>query len=258
MKYTENALDLENRIRAHKLFSRATLESVLKETLNDLDEDPVVLDLGCGSGNYYELFTRKTKHYIGIDVSKDLLMEFAKRYSDKKILIRASMDGMLEFAEGTFNAIYSIYSIYYTEKPRDLVSSLHSMLAANGQFVVFGPGESAHAPEISEFIESVPGAGMNDRAGSAKNKNVRIEKFHRELIPLIRNKFISARTSEIDTSLEFPDSAEWAKYVVSTPEVRESLSMMEIGDLLKAARQFSEETDCRMISKSMLCLLARK
>jgi ubiquinone/menaquinone biosynthesis C-methylase UbiE len=258
MKYTENALDLENRIRAHKLFSRATLESVLKQTLDDLDEDPMLLDLGCGSGNYFELFKRKTAHYVGIDVSKDLLTEFAKKFTDKKILIRASMDELPEFPEGIFDAIYSIYSIYYTEKPRDLIASLHGMLAKNGQFVVLGPGRSAHAPEISRFIESVPRSGLQDRAGPAKNKNTRIEKFHCELTPLITDRFVSARTSEIDTSLVFPDSAEWAKYVASTPEVRESLPAMETGDLTEAARRFSETSDCRVISKTMLCLLARR
>lgn len=261
MKYTENAVDLANRIRAHKLYSKAAVEPIIAALHGGLRDQSVVLDLGCGNGNYFPLLRQNTKTYVGLDVSEGLLLEFSRRYAGDQVLIRASMDQMPDFIDGTFDAVYSVYSIYYAERPIDLIATLHRLLKHDGQLVILGPGTSTHAPEIETFIQYVAKradvrAGI-DATGS-RNKNVRIETFHSVIVPAVVRAFGKSEVSELDTSLVFPDSAEWARYVVATPEVVEFFQTGNRDALEAEAQEFSEATACRTISKTMMSVVAHK
>ncbi len=87
MEYIEVVSDLENRIRAHKLFSKTSLEKVLEACLESVRDNAKILDLGCGSGNFYDLFASKAQCYIGIDISDELLRELSNYRQQKAILI---------------------------------------------------------------------------------------------------------------------------------------------------------------------------
>lgn len=250
--YTESADDLENRIRAHKFFSKTSLETVLTECIESVPEKANILDLGCGSGNYYELFSSKAQCYVGIDISKDLLKEFSGKQKSSVVLINSSMDNFPNFQNGSFDAIFSIYSIYYSSRPIDLIANLHAALSGKGHLFVIGPSQGMHAKEISDFCHTV--ANGNHKF---VKKNTRIENFHSMIVPEILRQFSSVNLEEIDGALHFPSSEEWARYVSSTPQVREC-SDLKRHQLLELATEFSKINNCRYISKNITVVTASK
>ncbi len=166
MKYSENTRDLDARIRAHKLFSRTTLESILEGTLAGFPlTDAPLLDLGCGNGNYFPIFRRGARPYVGLDVSRELLHAFGERFTEDKVLIRASMDELPDFMDETFAAILSVYSIYYTDNAQNLIKELHRMLKRDGLLVLVGPQRKVHAPEIATGLAWVAAQGRHMAAG---------------------------------------------------------------------------------------------
>ena len=62
---------------------------------------------------------------------------------------------------------------------------------------------------------------------------------------------------EIDGALHFPSSEEWARYVSSTPQVREC-SDLKRHQLLELATEFSKINNCRYISKNITVVTASK
>ena len=253
MRYTESVADLDARIRAHKLYSAATVESIVEDRLAQLAEPPLLLDLGCGNGNYYPLFAARSRQYVGIDINEPLLASFLERHRQGQLLIRASMDELPQFVSGCFDAIYAIYSIYYTEQPDRLIAELARILRSDGQLVILGPGRSPHAPEIAAFLAANGG-------GSAQGapKSVRIERFHTDIVSQVERHFRDVRVEEVDTSLRFPDADEWATYVSATPEVRERLPQLDDASLQAAAAAHAGRVEGLRISKSMLTLTATR
>ena len=245
MKYVESVNDLENRIRAHKLFSKTSLEKVLEKCFDRIRNGSRILDLGCGSGNFYELFSSKAQCYVGIDISKELLGEFSSKRNQGAILINSSMDDLPLFQNNSFDAIFSIYSIYYSLYPEVLIKNLHSALIEKGYLYVVGPCRVVHAKEINEFCETI-----TKGTKPVVEKNTRIDNFHSKIIPEIHQIFSVANIEEIDGSLYFPNADEWALYVSSTPQVREC-SELSNDQVLAMAKEYSMKNSCLSVTKYM-------
>lgn len=252
MEYIESVSDLENRIRAHKLFSKTSLEKVLETCLSTTRDHSKILDLGCGSGNFYELFARKAQCYVGIDISKELLTQFSSKRKHGAILIKSSMDELPLFQSNSFDTIFSVYSIYYSLRPDNLVENLYSALGDEGYLFVVGPSEAAHATEINEFCNTIV-------TGSTPlvEKQDRLDNFHSKIIPKIIQCFSKVNLEGFDASLDFPSSEEWAQYVTSTPQAREC-SDFNGDQLLKRATEYSAANNCLSVSKYMTVVTARK
>ena len=251
VEYIESVSDLENRIRAHKLFSKTSLEEVLLRCVGQVNQDSVLMDLGCGSGNFFKLFASKAKTYLGIDISEGLLNDFRRQHNETIVLIKSSMDELPIFQGSSFDAIFSIYSIYYSLRPVELVRYLHTLLSDVGHLFVIGPSRLEHAFEINKFCNSL------SQEGSKTEKNARIDNFHDKIIPEITRVFQDVNVEEVDGSLYFPSSEEWARYVVSTPQVKET-SRFDSNQLLSFAIDYSLSNNCLSVSKYMTVLIAGK
>ncbi|GEM_PF-4093513 len=85
--YKESIDALSVRIDAHKKFSNFSLEDWLEKNLSFGDGD-TILDIGCGSGNFFPVFSRKIGErgvIVGIDQSRELLAKALKsEYACKK------------------------------------------------------------------------------------------------------------------------------------------------------------------------------
>jgi SAM-dependent methyltransferase len=252
VEYTETVSDLEDRIRAHKLFSKTSLDDVLCKCLERVPAESSVLDLGCGSGNFYPLFASKARSYVGVDISKDLLGAFRNKQQQSVVLINSSMDDLPLFQRGSFDAIFSIYSIYYSLRPANLVMNLHSALSESGHLFVVGPSRSAHAQEIDEFCNTIA-----NKSRPGVDKNTRIENFHSGIVPEVLQHFSAANVEEIDGSLYFESSKEWARYVASTPQAREC-SDLDKSSLLELADKYSSAKGCLTVSKFITVVTAAK
>lgn len=250
--YNELLTDLEERIRAHKLYSKNSLEDVVDAAMRTVKPRSTVLDIGCGSGNFYPCLSQKECFYVGVDISQDLLNSFRKSYSESIVLINSNMDSLPKFLNSSFNAIFSIYSVYYSEKPAELVKYLSNVLADKGILFIGGPSQSSHAKEIDKFCLDILQYSNNDI-----NKNHRINNFHQEIIPKILMQFPDAKIDEIDASLYFPNSSEWARYVVSTPQIKEIKSSKK-EEMFNMAEKYSNEAGCFSVSKHITVITAIK
>jgi len=88
-----------------------------KETdifLSLLPENALILDAGCGPGNFTHYFRAKKFGYIGIDFSKEMLKFAKKEYCDANF---ACMDlRKLGFRKAAFDGIYLSYSFLHIPK----------------------------------------------------------------------------------------------------------------------------------------------
>jgi len=86
----------------------------IEETLDMLNkEDPSVLEIGCGSGRDAAEILKRTKHYIGVDVSEELVV-FAKRRNPNGIFVVADIENY-SFSEN-LDAIIAFASLIHTPK----------------------------------------------------------------------------------------------------------------------------------------------
>src|SRR3989344_5611540 len=78
------------------------------ESMNSLDGE--VLDIGCGYGNYSELFGKK---YMGIDKSASTIEKAKKLYPDRIFEIMDATDLKLE--NNKFGLILSVLTLHHIE-----------------------------------------------------------------------------------------------------------------------------------------------
>ena len=90
-------------------FSR-TREKIWEETRflfdNYLREKDRILDLGCGTGRYAELFKNKNMEYIGADIAEEQIKIARKKHPEAKFQTIDPLN--LSFPDNYFDKIYSI------------------------------------------------------------------------------------------------------------------------------------------------------
>jgi len=140
--YDEPKNSLNNRINAHLSFSNFNLHEWVKTNQNILSGDKI-LDMGCGNGNFLELFlkmTNKKSEIYAVDKSKDLILEASEKFKNENITFEVNDFDNVEIEDKKFDWIFFIYSIYYTENSDKLIKKIQSYLNKKGKLVIIGPG----------------------------------------------------------------------------------------------------------------------
>jgi len=116
----------------------------LKDYIKEGDK---VLDIGCGSGRFYDFFQEKKVDYFGIDFSKKLI-DIAKRkylphsleeekFSDKPLPTFIKVDALdLPFEDNFFDKIFSIAVFHHIpskEKRIDFLREMKRVLRRGGE-----------------------------------------------------------------------------------------------------------------------------
>jgi ubiquinone/menaquinone biosynthesis C-methylase UbiE len=65
-----------------------------------------VLDLGCGSGQYFEFLKDKNVEYVGVDFSEELIKIARKKYPEAKFQTADALN--LPFSDDYFDKVYAI------------------------------------------------------------------------------------------------------------------------------------------------------
>lgn len=92
----------------------------IKAALNhlNLEEDNLILDVGCGTGLLFEHIGESVKLLVGLDISSKIL-EKAKRYAKRfpnVNIIRADAD-LMPFPKEVFDAVFAITLLQNTPNP---------------------------------------------------------------------------------------------------------------------------------------------
>jgi 18S rRNA (guanine1575-N7)-methyltransferase len=80
--------------------------------LLELEEEGLILDIGCGSGLSGSVISENNHRWIGIDISGDML-KIAREEADALDYIRADMGEGLNFQPGTFDGVISVSAIQW-------------------------------------------------------------------------------------------------------------------------------------------------
>ncbi len=95
-----------------------------------------ILDVACGSGVLARhLKALPYKHYLGIDLSMEAVMEASRRYGDERTRFQTA--DAREFAsEQLFDLIVFNECLYYFRKPADVARHYSKLLAPGGKCIV--------------------------------------------------------------------------------------------------------------------------
>jgi trans-aconitate methyltransferase len=97
-----------------------------------------ILEIGCGSGEFYELLDFDTVDYTGVDFSASMIRTFSSRYPQARLICANGEDYRGE--EGTYDLVFSNQVVQYLDKVRfaRMLSNAVAMLAPSGYLVVAG------------------------------------------------------------------------------------------------------------------------
>ncbi len=100
-----------------------------------LENDSLVLDVGCGTGNNTILFTKATNAKVtGLDISHGMLEKAAEK--DKQIQLVQSPAEALPFADETFQFVFMTEVIHHLPDPRSSIQDIHRVLGTEGSLCV--------------------------------------------------------------------------------------------------------------------------
>ncbi len=229
--YKEYNSALNNRIGIHKKYSNFSLHNWIKKNCN-IQNNQSILDMGCGNGNFVEFFLSNNQNIkiVGLDNNLDLLNEIKKKFNTVK-LIHSDFDEV-KIENQKFDWIFFIYSIYYSQKPKELIEKMYSYLKNNGKLVIIGPAKS-NAIELDNLNKKITGL---EPKPEYRERQKRIEEEFYELSKEIFGKS-NCDLNILNNKLNFPNEIEYAEYYWSTLLWRDSLERLEKPDQDKLKNQ---------------------
>ena len=229
--YKEYNSALNNRIGIHKKYSNFSLHNWIKKNCN-IQNDQSLLDMGCGNGNFIEFFLSNYQNIqiVGLDNNLDLLNEIKKKFNTVN-LIHSDFDEV-KIENQKFDWIFFIYSIYYSQRPKELIEKMYSYLKNNGQLVIIGPAKS-NAIELDNLNKKITGL---DPKPEYRERQKRIEEEFYGLSKKIFGKS-NCNLNILNNKLTFPNEIEYAEYYWSTLLWRDSLERLENPDQDKLKNQ---------------------
>ena len=262
MDYSYKEVDkaLGNRISAHAKYSNFNLHDWLSDKFSIKSSDNI-LDLGCVDGNFISLFWDAIKPHgklHGIDINEDLIRIAKDKHQSLSKNISLSVEDFDDFSSLglKYDWIFSIYSIYYTQNPENLIENLYKNMSDNAKFVITGPS-SKNALELDNINLAVTG----------KKRNIEdIRRMHRieeDFLSIFVKIFGKDKISLefVDTKMSFPNAEEFAVYYWSTLLWRESTSELKDEDILKMKTKTVEvikQMPESVLNKQMSCLVGSK
>ena len=217
LDYKEALTDLTVRIEANRKYSSFQVEDVLHQLLQQQSLGRI-LDVGCGSGNYSELFAAQCALYLGLDRNAQLLSEARDRCRSSGLhnswFMRFDMNQPFPFMRDSFDLVFFGYSAYYTDDATLLVRRSRDVLRTGGRLVMIGPadGNALELDAISRMLFSLP---------SSQEKVQRMQRLETEFVPVIQREFGACDVAQKDFSLLFPSVEEYARYYLATPQYAE-------------------------------------
>jgi ubiquinone/menaquinone biosynthesis C-methylase UbiE len=113
----------------------------------------VVLDVGCGSGLFFDEVTDKASLAIGVDISKKLLRKATRRVAKNMHVIQADADH-LPFREGTFDSAFTFTVLQNMPKPVKTLAEIKRVTCQGGKIAVTGLKKAFPQTTFYDLIEA--------------------------------------------------------------------------------------------------------
>ena len=218
--YKDTPEKLKVRIEAHKNFSNFSLEDWIENNL-EISAGHRVLDLGCGSGNLFPVISDMVSPQgvvLGMDKDFSLLKKARKvnNVRSKILCINSDMNGQIPILSQSIDVLMAMFSIYYADSARNVLSEVNRLLKKSGKFYFIGPAGS-NAEELLDFNECLFGFKM-DQKGQARTK-----RLESEFLPIAQELFKSVKMKRIKRKLVFPNKSKFIDYYMATLLFEESM-----------------------------------
>ena len=256
LAYQEPHESLNNRISAHSRFSDFDLHQWISSNFG-IKQGDSIFDVGCGNGNYIELFLDKIKEdgsIYGVDKNEELINEAIAKYGkyDNVYFDVGDYDSIKDVNK-TFDWIFSVYSLYYTSDSNALIEKLKNLLSPGGKLIVIGPA-SNNAIDLGDLNFKI-----TDAVFPIEHKQ-RTERVEAEFFPLFQEMFGKDNTKLelVDSVMTFPSIDDFTTYYWSTLLWRESVANFDldrVNSLQSKAIEILSSYDNYTIKKQMSCLV---
>ena len=96
--------------------------------------DSIVLDLGCGTGNFAEALSPRVKTVIGVDLSKGMLEKALVKYPELP-LVRGNVE-QLPFESGMFDCTFAVQVLHHIREKEQFVKEARRVLKKGGGLAI--------------------------------------------------------------------------------------------------------------------------
>ncbi len=132
-----------------------------RKALENVDVSGVnVLDVGCGSGLFFDEVTDKASMVVGVDVSKKLLIKATRRVAKNMYVLQADADH-LPFKDGTFQAAVSFTVLQNLPKPQRTLQEIKRVTEKGGKIAITGLKKAFPQTAFHDLVEQ---SGMQTEA----------------------------------------------------------------------------------------------
>ena len=106
-----------------------------------LNQNDVLLDLGCGTGAAVRDGAPHVRRAVGFDLSAGMIAQARERaraegLEDNVEFVVGDVSGPLPFGDGTFTAVVCTTAFHHFPRPRDTVAEIERVLARPGRVVI--------------------------------------------------------------------------------------------------------------------------
>ncbi len=126
------------------------LDQVVEE-VSRYSDSGIILDAGCGTGNFSMALAKRGYDVVGIDRTEGMLKRAKGKKKNAGIknmeLLKLDLEEELAFPDNYFEGIISVHSLYTMRDPERVIKEYHRILRPNGQFVL---------SELQQPIEIMP------------------------------------------------------------------------------------------------------
>lgn len=109
-----------------------TMEKLVEQL--HLDSDSVLLDMGCGTGNYTATLQRVAKSVIGVDISISMIEQAQIKFPELRFIC-GDVTG-LPFDSEVFDGVFAIQVLHHIKKKGIFLKEAHRVLRKEGYIVI--------------------------------------------------------------------------------------------------------------------------
>lgn len=105
----------------------------------DISSDKIVLDIGCGTGEFEQLLLTENpqQEIIGIDISEEMLLKAEKKCQNyPNVSFQKATASALPFEDNYFDIIVSASAFHYFENPDTALKEMKRVLKPDGKVVI--------------------------------------------------------------------------------------------------------------------------
>lgn len=148
----------ENKYRRRFMLRRAATMAKLAH----LNPNSVILEVGCGTGNYTQYWFNSSTKICGLDLSRGMLRQAASKIGlDKLMLIQADAE-YLPFKDSCFDAVLTISTLEHLDDIPQALREMKRVAKKSGRIVVSIPNNNPMQRNLARLYNKFVGFFLTD------------------------------------------------------------------------------------------------